>query len=132
MLVEDGEVVSLGQPLIADKRFDGVVLTAPAGGRVQAINRGPRRVLESVVIAMGEKADTIAFGEHDGKKMDRPRRVDAIKETLLKSGLWPCLPHPPLLENSRSEVNPGRDLRDGHRHAPAGRRPLQLSSSRCG
>ncbi len=89
MLVEDGEVVSLGQPLIEDKRFDGVVLTAPAGGRVQAINRGPRRVLESVVIAMDEKADTVTFGEHDGKKMDG-LTVDAIKETLLKSGLWPC------------------------------------------
>ena len=32
MLVEDGEAVSLGQPLFADKRFDDVVITAPAGG----------------------------------------------------------------------------------------------------
>lgn len=88
MLVEEGDVVSLGQPLFADKRFEGVVLTAPAGGRVQAINRGPRRVLESVVIAIDEQADAVSFGDHDAKTIDG-LAVDAIKETLLESGLWP-------------------------------------------
>ena len=90
MLVEEGQAVSLGQPLFADKRFDSVVLTAPAGGRVEAINRGPRRILESVVIAIDEKADTISFGEHDAKKIDG-LEADTVKEVLLKSGLWPSL-----------------------------------------
>jgi Na+-transporting NADH:ubiquinone oxidoreductase subunit A len=90
MLVEEGEVVSLGQPLVADKRHDDVVLTAPAGGRVQAINRGHRRILESVVIAIDEKADAVAFDEHDDKQIDG-LAVEAIKATLLKSGLWPSL-----------------------------------------
>lgn len=90
MLVEEGEVVSLGQPLIADKRFDDVVMTAPAGGRIQAINRGPRRVLESVVIAIDETADAVSFGGHGEKKIGE-LSVDAVKANLLKSGLWPCL-----------------------------------------
>ena len=90
MLVEEGEVVSLGQPLFADKRFEGVVMTAPAGGRVQAINRGPRRILESVVIAIDETKEALSFGEHDGRKIEALAAED-VKETLLKSGLWPYL-----------------------------------------
>ncbi|MEM7043164.1 MAG: Na(+)-translocating NADH-quinone reductase subunit A [Pseudomonadota bacterium] len=90
MLVEEGEVVSLGQPLFADKRFDGVVMTAPAGGRVQAINRGARRILESVVIAIDEKADAVSFGGHGEKKLGE-LSADAVKTKLLKSGLWACM-----------------------------------------
>lgn len=90
MLVDEGDTVALGQPLFADKRFDGVVITAPAGGRVQAINRGGRRLLESVVIAIDEKAESVAFGEHNDQKIDGLTPSD-VKETLLKSGLWPCL-----------------------------------------
>lgn len=85
MLVEEGATVSLGQPLISDKRFEGVVLTAPAGGRVEVINRGARRVLQSVVIAIDEQADVISFGEHSD--IDAIA-ADKIKETLLRSGLW--------------------------------------------
>ena len=45
MRVAVGDYVQLGQPLFEDRQFEGVVYTAPAGGSVQAINRGPRRVL---------------------------------------------------------------------------------------
>ena len=105
MLVEDGEVVSLGQPLFADKRFDGVVLTAPAGGRLQAINRGPRRILESVVIAIDEKADEISFGVYDSKKIEG-LAVDAIKEILLKSGLWPSFRTRPYSKTPDPKTTP--------------------------
>lgn len=87
MLVEEGDTVSLGQPLFADKRFDGVVVTAPAGGRVQAINRGARRVLESVVIEIDEGADAVTFDQlGNGEVADPP--ADTVKENLLRSGLW--------------------------------------------
>jgi len=87
MLVEEGQTVSLGQPLVADKRFEGVTLTAPAGGRVAAINRGPRRLLESVVIDIDDQADSVSFAAHSDSEIDGIT-VDKVKETLLTSGLW--------------------------------------------
>ncbi len=87
MLVEEGQMVSLGQPLFADKRFDNVVVTAPAGGRITAINRGARRVLESVVIEIDDNADAVTFDQHDDDNIAE-MQADQVKDVLLRSGLW--------------------------------------------
>ncbi len=50
MLVQEGDRVIKGQALFEDKKNPGVMFTAPASGPVVAINRGERRVLQSVVI----------------------------------------------------------------------------------
>lgn len=52
MRVEEGDRVKLGTPLFEDKRNPGVIFTAPGAGTVVAINRGARRVLQSVVIKL--------------------------------------------------------------------------------
>ena len=41
MLVKEGDLVRLGQPLLADKKNLGVQLTAPGSGTVIEVNRGP-------------------------------------------------------------------------------------------
>ncbi len=38
MLVEEGDSVKIGQPLFEDKKNPGVIVTSPAGGKVEAIN----------------------------------------------------------------------------------------------
>lgn len=90
MQVAEGDRVRLGQPLFTDRRFESVLYTAPAGGKVRAINRGHRRVLESVVIDLDEKDDPIAFAQYDAEAINGLGR-DQIKENLLGSGLWPVL-----------------------------------------
>ena len=50
MAVQEGERVKLGQLLFTDKKTEGVRYTAPGAGVVAAINRGAKRVLQSVVI----------------------------------------------------------------------------------
>jgi len=50
MEVREGERVKLGQLLFTDKKTEGVRYTAPASGVISAINRGAKRVLQSVVI----------------------------------------------------------------------------------
>jgi len=50
MAVREGERVKLGQLLFTDKKTEGVCYTAPASGVIAAINRGAKRVLQSVVI----------------------------------------------------------------------------------
>ena len=59
MAVREGERVKLGQLLFTDKKTQGVRYTAPAAGVVSAINRGERRVLQSVVIDVeGDEAES--------------------------------------------------------------------------
>jgi Na+-transporting NADH:ubiquinone oxidoreductase subunit A len=63
MAVKVGERVKLGQLLFSDKSTEGVVFTSPAAGTVAAINRGAKRVLQSVVIDVdGDEAES--FGSH--------------------------------------------------------------------
>ena len=50
MMVEEGDQVACGQVLFTDKKTEGVQYTAPAAGKVSAINRGAKRKLLSVVI----------------------------------------------------------------------------------
>ena len=90
LLVAEGDQVRLGQPLFADRRFDSVLYTAPAGGTVRAINRGARRVLQSVVIDLDDEDDPVAFTQVDAEAIDGLDR-DQVKENLLNSGLWPAL-----------------------------------------
>ncbi|HMP81013.1 MAG TPA: NADH:ubiquinone reductase (Na(+)-transporting) subunit A, partial [Pirellulaceae bacterium] len=50
IMVQVGDRVRLGQPIIADKRFPGVVHTAPSAGQVSSINRGEKRRFLSIII----------------------------------------------------------------------------------
>ena len=77
MQVAEGDRVRLGQPLFADRRFEDVVYTAPAGGRVRAVNRGPRRVLESVVIDIDEQDEPIAFSRYQAEELEGLEAEDA-------------------------------------------------------
>lgn len=90
MRVAEGDRVRLGQPLFEDRRFEGVVYTAPAGGTVRAINRGARRVLQSVVIDVDETDEPIGFARCETSDI-AGLEPEQIKENLLKSGLWPVL-----------------------------------------
>ncbi len=89
MCVKVGDQVKLGQPLFTDKKTEGVTFTAPGCGEVVAINRGKRRVLQSVVIKLNgtdaEKFDTISAAELDSAARDK------VVSNLVKSGLWTAL-----------------------------------------
>jgi Na+-transporting NADH:ubiquinone oxidoreductase subunit A len=54
LLVSKGDAVGLGQPLFIDKRDPDVMFCSPGRGTVVAVNRGVRRVLESVVVRLGD------------------------------------------------------------------------------
>ena len=61
LLVKQGEKVKLGQPILLDKSNPGIIFTSPAGGVVQSINRGLRRVLQSIVIDVDDEEEEITF-----------------------------------------------------------------------
>ena len=93
MAVQAGDRVRIGQPLFADKNQPGVHITAPAAGVVSAINRGERRVLQSVVIEIDESAGddcALEFARFDDAQLET---LDAaqVRDNLQRSGLWAAL-----------------------------------------
>jgi Na+-transporting NADH:ubiquinone oxidoreductase subunit A len=86
MAVKEGDTVKLGQLLFTDKKTEGVRYTSPASGVVSAINRGARRVLESVVIEIkgDEKEAFDSYSEKDIAELAREKAVD----NLVQSGMW--------------------------------------------
>jgi len=93
MLVAEGDMVQAGTPLFSDKKNDGVIFTAPAAGRVAAINRGPKRVLLSVVIDVTDGAgdDGAPAWERHGSDALASLERGKVVEQLVDSGLWTAL-----------------------------------------
>lgn len=87
MLVEEGERVKLGQALFEDKKNPGVIFTSPAGGKVESINRGDRRVLQSVVIEVEQEEETEEFNRYSEDELDKTTPAE-IRSQLVKSGSW--------------------------------------------
>ncbi|MCK5829721.1 MAG: Na(+)-translocating NADH-quinone reductase subunit A [Methylococcales bacterium] len=86
MMVAVGDTVKLGQVLFTDKQNPGVNFTAPGAGEVIEVNRGAKRVLQSVVISLKGSAQE-SFTKY-AKKDLATLTIDQIKENLLSSGLW--------------------------------------------
>ncbi len=86
MLVAEGDKVKLGQPLFSDKKNPGVHFTSPTSGVVKAINRGDKRVLQSVVIEISGK-DEVTFAKYDTAELENIS-AQQIKDNLVASGLW--------------------------------------------
>ena len=87
MAVREGERVKLGQLLFTDKKTQGVRYTAPAAGVVSAINRGERRVLQSVVIDVdGDEAES--FQTCSAGSLPT---AEVIRQQMVASGQWTAL-----------------------------------------
>lgn len=89
MLVQEGDKVLKGQPLFEDKKNPGVLFTAPASGTVTAINRGERRVLQSLVIEV-QGDEQVVFERFAPETLAKLPR-ETVQAHLLSSGLWTAL-----------------------------------------
>ncbi len=95
MLVDVGDTVKRGQPLFEDRKQPGVVHTSPGAGTVEAIHRGAKRALQSVVIALsdGEQAgnpgsdELQPFAAYKGDDVGG-YTADELRALLVESGLW--------------------------------------------
>jgi len=72
--------------LFTDKQNQGVNFTSPGAGVVKEVNRGAKRVLQSVVIELKGTAQE-SFTKY-AKKDLASLTADQVKENLLASGLW--------------------------------------------
>jgi len=86
MQVAEGDRVKLGDVLFSDKQHPSVVFTSPGAGVVKAVNRGAKRVFQSIVIELdgSEEVAFQAYAESDLAGLS----TEQVKENLLASGLW--------------------------------------------
>lgn len=89
MFVQVDDVVKKGQDLFEDKKNPGVKFTAPAAGKVIEVNRGAKRVLQSVVIQIeGDEQET--YDKFEASQLASLERQN-VQQTLVDSGLWTAL-----------------------------------------
>jgi Na+-transporting NADH:ubiquinone oxidoreductase subunit A len=86
MMVREGDRVRLGQPLYSDKQSPDVLFTSPGAGVVTQVNRGERRVLQSVVVRL-EGDDEETFDAWSPDRIDKLGGSE-VRRNLLASGLW--------------------------------------------
>ena len=105
MLVEEGDQVKLGQPLFEDKKNPGVLVTSPAGGKVEAINRGNRRVLQSIVIEVDSNEGFVQFNSYTEDDLSNATK-ETIREQLISSGMWTAFRTRPYSKTPNIETSP--------------------------
>lgn len=86
MAVKVGDKVKRGDLLFNDKKNEGVRFTSPASGTVAEVNRGAKRVFQSIVIDVeGEEAtEFTSYSEEELGSLNS----DQVRELLVESGLW--------------------------------------------
>jgi len=89
MFVKVGDRVKKGQVIFSDKKNPGVKFTAQAAGVVKEINRGEKRVLQSVVVQV-DGNEQVTFTRYPTNELSSVSRENVVKN-LVESGLWTAL-----------------------------------------
>lgn len=85
VLVNEGDTVKAGTPILIDKALDQVMYAAPVSGKIVEIKRGDRRKLLEISILADA---TIAHEQFDIVDLASLER-DALVAKLAASGVWP-------------------------------------------
>ncbi|WP_026951803.1 Na(+)-translocating NADH-quinone reductase subunit A [Algoriphagus mannitolivorans] len=84
VLVNEGDTVKAGTPILIDKAMDQVIYAAPVSGEIIEVKRGEKRKLLEIKIL----ADSAISHENFGK-IDLNQPAEAIASKLAASGVWP-------------------------------------------
>jgi len=104
MHVQVGDVVKKGQVLFEDKKNPGVKFTAPAAGEVVEVNRGAKRVLQSVVIKVNG-SDAVTFDKIAADQIASATR-EQLQSILVESGMWTALRTRPFSKSPQLDSVP--------------------------
>jgi Na+-transporting NADH:ubiquinone oxidoreductase subunit A len=104
MQVRVDDQVKKGQVLFEDKKNPGVKYTAPASGVVKEINRGAKRVLQSVVIEINGD-EQITFNTFAANELASLSR-EVVQQQLVESGQWPALRVRPFSKVASLDATP--------------------------
>jgi len=87
LLVQPDDQVKAGTPLFFDKYHPDVLFVSPVSGKVTAVHRGERRIIQEIVVTPDGQDDHLVFPQDDPLSLSR----DEVVKTLLKSGCWPYI-----------------------------------------
>lgn len=104
MLVKEGDIVKLGQPLFTDKKNPSIKFTSPGNGKIIEINRGDKRVFLSLVIELIGN-DEIEFPAVTQNGIAKLKREEII-ERLIDSGEWTSIRVRPFSKVANPETTP--------------------------
>jgi Na+-transporting NADH:ubiquinone oxidoreductase subunit A len=107
LLVAEGDKVVRGQPLFVDKRDPGISYCSPGQGIITTINRGPRRVLDSIVVRLqATGAEDVRFEPLSAGQSETIGRSQVV-ERLQQSGLWTAFRTRPFSRVPLAGSSPG-------------------------
>lgn len=87
LMVDEGDTVKAGTPILYDKKNDKVMHVAPVSGEVVEIRRGDKRKLLEVVILADKEIVSVEHKKYSVSEINTISKEDA-QELLLKSGTW--------------------------------------------
>lgn len=88
VLVNVGDNVKAGTPILIDKKQESIKHTAPVSGEIVDIKRGERRKLLEIIILADKQQEYVDFKKFSPAEIASVNREEA-KEQLLNSGVWP-------------------------------------------
>lgn len=116
------DAVKVGSPLFYDKRDPELQFLSPAGGRVTAINYGPRRVIEEIVISRDATEQYESFPAFTSAQIAALDRGSLISH-LRKGGVWPYLRSRPFDRLADATQTPKAIFVNCMETAPLGNNP---------
>jgi len=103
--VKVGDSVSAGTVLFQDKNHPEIKFVSAVSGTVEAVNRGERRKVLSLVVAKDGKGTSVELPVVDPATAS----AEEIKTALLNAGVWPFIKQRPYNVVANPEVQP-RDI----------------------
>lgn len=116
LCAKPGDPVKIGTPVFFDKYRPSIQFVSPVSGVVKDVVRGERRRILEVVIEANDQQDYEEFSSGNPSEMT----PDAVRENLLKSGLWPALVQRPYGVVADPSVEPKAIFISGFDSAPLG------------
>ena len=104
-LVDAGDTVKVGTPILTDKTHPDIKIVSPVSGKVVAVNRGEKRILLQIVIATDGRQEPLIFAQYrpaDIKNLSREK----IIQQLLEGGVWPFIRQRPFSKIAHPEDKP--------------------------
>jgi Na+-transporting NADH:ubiquinone oxidoreductase subunit A len=117
LLVKEGDAVKRGSPLFVNKRLPELQFCSPASGTVRAIEYGPRRALDRVVIDADTTDEAIPFPTYKPDQLLGISRDDALNN-LLQSGLLALIRQRPFARIADPAAKPKSIFVNGMNTAP--------------